>query len=121
MQLAATAAAQQKYLTNTAAVVNNSSFANKLRSIPFTTWQTGCTGVGMQRFATGAVKGTPKVQAFFQKWAPIYQQASAAAHALPKGGLQNAMARVQAALTIMIAAGKKGGAAQQPIMPQAQF
>src|SRR5215469_13857945 len=108
MALAASADAQQRYAANTAAAVASGRMAAKLNSVPVQTWKDNATTVGSQRFATGATKAKAKVDRHFQQWAPIYQQMSDAARSLPKGGVANALARVQAAITIaMQAAGKQ--------------
>lgn len=107
MQLAAAPDAQARYAANTAEAAASGRMAAKLMSVPVQLWKDNATGVGAQRFASGAQKAASKVQRHFQQWAPIYQQASDAAKSLPKGGVSNALARVQAAITVMMqAAGK---------------
>ena len=104
MALAASPQAQQLYAQNTAAAVASGKMANALNAVPVSAWKDGAVKVGAQRFSSGAQKAQAKVTKFFTTWAPIYQQASAAAAALPKGGLANAMARVQASISVMMQA-----------------
>ena len=99
--MAAAADAEQRYLAGVQDAVNSGRMRDKLLSTPVSTWKTNATTKGAQRLAQGAQAASQKVVAHFQKWNPIYQQAAAAAAALPKGGLANAMARVQAVYTIM--------------------
>lgn len=107
MAMAATADAQQRYASGTADAVASGRMAAKLNAVPVQVWKDNATNVGAQRFTSGATKAKSKVQRHFQQWAPIYQQASDAAKSLPKGGMANAMARVQAAMSILMqAAGK---------------
>lgn len=104
MALAATDQAQQLYLTNTAASVSSGKRAAKLNSVPVQRWKDNAINVGSTQLSSGAVKAKQKVADHFTKWQPIYQQASAAAKALPKGGQANALARVQAAMQVMMQA-----------------
>lgn len=104
MALAATPEAQALYAQNTALAVSSGKMANRLNQTPVQTWKDNAVNVGAQRFQSGATKASAKVQKFFTTWAPIYAQASQAAKALPKGGIANAMARVQAAIGVMMQA-----------------
>jgi hypothetical protein len=108
MQLAASPAAQAKYAANTAAAVSSGRMAAALNAVSMQTWQNNASGVGAMALTSGATKATGKVQAHFNKWAPIYAQAKQAAEAIPNdGSMAAALARVQAAITVMKqAAGK---------------
>lgn len=108
MAKAATPEAQARYAQNTALAVSSGRMAARLNAVPLSLYQTNATTVGAQRLASGAQKAQPKVNAFFAQWAPIYAQASSAGQALPKGGMANALARVQAAIGVMMAAANKG-------------
>lgn len=102
MAAAASPEAQALYAQNTAAAVSSGRMAAALNAVSMSTWQNNAINVGAARLSTGAQKASSKMQSFFNKWAPIYAQASAAAKALPKGGMANAMARVQAAISVMM-------------------
>lgn len=109
MALAATPDAEARYLNGVQQSVASGKRTQKLQSVPVDRWKTNSVNVGSMQLSTGATKAMDKVSAHFQKWGPVYQQASAAAHALPKGGKANAMARVSAVLDVLYqAAGKTG-------------
>jgi hypothetical protein len=104
MALAASPQAQQLYATNTAAAVSSGKMAAKLNSVSPQLWKDNASTVGAASLSSGATKAKPKVDAHFNKWAPIYQQAHDAVQNMPKGGASNALARVAAAMNIMMAA-----------------
>lgn len=108
MQLAATDAATQLYLTNVQASVSSGKRQAKLNAANPQTWKNNAVNIGANALSTGASKAQSKVQAHFDKWAPIYAQMSQAAKAIPKDGtVGSAMARVQAAIQVaMQAAGR---------------
>jgi hypothetical protein len=108
MQLAATPEATQLYLNNVQASVTSGKRQAKLNAANPQTWKANSVNIGANALSTGAQKALPKVQAHFDKWAPIYAQMSQAAKAIPKDGtLGSAMARVQAAIQVaMQAAGR---------------
>lgn len=107
MALAATPEAEQRYLNSVTASVQSGRRSQKLMSTSPQTWKDNATNVGANSLSTGATKAKSKVDAHFQKWAPVYQQMSDVVKSMPKGGAANALARVQAAMSIaMQAAGK---------------
>lgn len=107
MAKAATPEAEALYLQRIQQAVASGRRSQKLQSTPVDRWKNNAVNVGAQSLSMGAQKAQDKVAQHFNKWQPIYQQMSDAAKALPKGGLANAMARVQAAVTIaMQAAGR---------------
>lgn len=108
MELAASPDAEQLYLQNIQLAVSSGKRRDKLRAVPLARWKNNAINVGAASLSSGAVKAMDKVSAHFQKWGPIYAQASAAAKALPKGGMANAMARVQAAMQVMMSAAGRG-------------
>jgi hypothetical protein len=104
MALAAADDAEQRYLTNVQNSVNSGKRRNALNAVPVERWRSNAMTIGANLLSTGAQRAMDKVTAHFNRWAPIYAQASAAAQALPKGGLANAMNRVQAAISVLMAA-----------------
>lgn len=108
--MAAAAEAIPQYLAGVQDAVNSGRMQQKLLAVPVSSWKANATGIGAQRLAQGAQKASAKVQAHFQRWGPIYQQASQAANALPKGGKANAMARVSAVYDILKQAAGKSAA-----------
>lgn len=107
MEMAARPEALALYAQRTADSVVSGRRAAKLMAVPVQRWKDNAANTGAQRLTSGATKAKAKVDAHFQKWAPIYQQASDAARALPKGGMANAMSRVQAALNVMMSAANR--------------
>lgn len=104
MAAAAQPDAQARYAQNTQAAVTSGKMAQRLNAVPLQLWKDNASQVGASRLSTGAQKAASKVQAHFQKWAPIYQQASDVVKSMPKGGIANAQARVAAALQVMMGA-----------------
>ena len=102
MAAAAAPDAQARYAQNTQAAVSSGKMAAKLNAVPVQTWKDNAMNVGAARLTSGAQKAMSKVQQHFQKWQPIYQQCSDAVKGMPKGGIANATARVQAVLQILM-------------------
>jgi hypothetical protein len=66
-------------------------------------WKTNASTFGVQNWQASFQKAKVKMQNAFNKWQPIYQQASDAAAAVPKSaGLANAAARQQAAMKVLM-------------------
>lgn len=105
MAAAATPAASARYMEGIQRSEASGKRVAKLQATPLQTWKDNAVNVGANRLATGAQKAAGKVQAHHQKWAPVYQAASDAAAAVtgPKG-LATAMAKQQAALTVLMQA-----------------
>lgn len=107
MAKAASPEAEQLYLNNVQLSVSSGKRSAKLNAVPMSRWQGNAINIGSTLLSSGASKAIDKVTAHFQKWAPIYQQAHTAVQGMPKGGLVNAMARVQAVVQMfMTAAGR---------------
>jgi X-X-X-Leu-X-X-Gly heptad repeat protein len=107
MQKAASPESEALYLSRVQQSVASGKRAQKLNAVPVDRWKNNAINVGATQLSSGAQKAQDKVTQHFNKWAPVYSQMSDAARALPKGGMANAMARVQAAITIaMQAAGR---------------
>lgn len=105
--MALAAEALPMYLAGVQDAVQSGRMQQRLMATPVSAWKTGATTKGATRLSPGAVAASSKVQAHFQKWSPIYAQISQSVAAMPKGGLANAMARVQAAyVQLKQAAGK---------------
>lgn len=104
MALAATNDAQQRYMQNTAAAVTSGRMAAKLNATDPNTWRSNAQNFGAQKLAMGGQKGYAKAQKAFAMLAPIWGQMRSAVQGMPKGGLQNALARQAAALTVLMQA-----------------
>jgi hypothetical protein len=108
MAAAATPQAEQLYLQGVQASVSSGRRAAGLNSVSLQQWQALAAGKGAQRLSSGAQAAAPKVQAFFQKFGPVFANIKATVAAMPKGGMVNALARVQTAITMLQqAAGKQ--------------
>lgn len=109
MAAAATPEAMNLYLTKVQQSVSSGKRQRKLMAANPATWKTNATTVGANSLTTGATKAKTKVDAHFQKWQPIYQQAAAAAAAIPHdGSMGSALQRVQAAMQVMMQASQNG-------------
>lgn len=104
MAEAATPDAEARYLQNVTAASTSGKRARALQAVPVSRWRDNAMTEGANRLTSGAAKAKDKVAAHFQAFTPVYQAASDAANALPKGGIGNAVARVQAALQVMMSA-----------------
>lgn len=104
MQLAAQPDAMQRYQDGCVRSVTSGKRAASLNAADVGTWKANAVKYGASNLATAGQKALPKYTAAAQKLAPVLSQASAAAHALPKGGLGNAMNRVNAALSVIMGA-----------------
>lgn len=105
MAKAASPQAMQKYLDNVNRSVTSGKRAAALNNSPLALWKANSVGEGANRLAGGARKGKAKMDAHFQKWAPIYSQASAAAEAVPYApGVEGALAKQRANLQVIMGA-----------------
>jgi hypothetical protein len=103
--MAAAAAQAQKAMANYNAALSSGQWANSLNNTSLSYWKSQASAAAA-KLSMGATKGTPKYTAAINALQPVYQQmraASAAAGTDP-------VAKASAALTVLIAAGKKGKA-----------
>lgn len=107
MELAASPAAEQLYVDRVNAAVTSGRRRDALLSVPVSRWKNNSVTKGSARLQSGAQGANDKMMQTLSYWAPIYDQASQAANALPKGDLDAGMARCRAAAEVMKkAAGK---------------
>jgi len=113
MAAAATPQAIAAYAAGTARAASSGYLAKQLAATPLSKYTQGCATKGAANLRVGAQNGLPAYTAAMNRWAGIYQQASQAAAAVQgtKGDLGTAMAKVQAALTILINNGKRAQSA----------
>lgn len=64
-------------------------------------WRSRALSKGMQNLPAGIDNGRPNVQAFAQQFLPAVQAAAQAAQALPRGGVEQSIARVSAFIRAM--------------------
>lgn len=70
-------AQQNKLVTNFNAAVSSGRWASSLRAWPRDRWVQQTVSVGAGKYTSGAQKGQPKLEAYFQAAAPVYAQARA--------------------------------------------
>lgn len=99
---AATPQAMAAYLDGVQRSIDNGKRLKSLQGANPTLWKSNAVGVGANNLVNGAKKGAPKYQTNIAPYAAVWPQMRAAARALPKGGLQNATNRVNAALSIIM-------------------
>lgn len=104
MQLAASAEAMDNYARGVQRAITNGKRVRKLNSADVGMWKQNATSVGAQNLKSGATKGGPKYTKGVQPYESVWAAMRTAARSLPKGGLQNATNRVNAALAVMMQA-----------------
>jgi hypothetical protein len=93
-------AQQSRMLQNVTAAITNGTWAGGLRKAAANNqWKNNSLQKGAQRIALGAQQALPKVTAHQNAIYPVNQQLQATVSQLPKGGTENALARVRAMLT----------------------
>jgi hypothetical protein len=99
--------AEQQYLAGVQDAVQSGRRKAALLATPVSSWKSGATGKGAGRITSGAQAAAGKVQAHFAKFGPVYDSISAHCATMPSGGMANALAKVQYAMTqLKQAAGK---------------
>lgn len=104
--MAAAAAQANKALANYNNAINSGQWAASLNGTPISYWKSQCAGAAA-KLASGATKGTPSYTAAITALQPVYAQMKQASNAAG----DNPIAKAAAALTVLIAHGKKGKAA----------
>lgn len=89
-------AAQAKQLWLSQLQANADKWAKNVGAVTLGEWQTAMTTYGIPRIAQGAIAKQAKVEEFMTKFLPHVAQGAAAVNALPKGGLENGIARATA-------------------------
>ncbi len=104
--MAAAAAQAQKAQANYNNALSSGQWANSLNATPISYWKSQCAGAAA-KLASGAQKGTPKYTAAITALQPVYQQMKQASQSAGPSPI----AKATAALTVLLAHGKKGKAA----------
>lgn len=79
----------------------------RLMATPVALWKQNAVTKGAERLGTGMKAAEPKVRAFFQRFAPTFDRASQEVRAMPKGTREDAKARANRAIDILMdAAGR---------------
>ncbi len=71
-------------------------FTRGLRRVTLADWQSAMIEKGVPRIALGAQKAEPKMAAFLTEFLPHVERVAQQVRAMPKGGLENGIARVTA-------------------------
>lgn len=103
--MAAAAAKADKMLANVTASVASGQWAAKLNNTPMSYWKSQCQGAAA-KLASGAQKGMTKYTAAITALQPTYAAMRSAADSAG----DDPIAKSAAALTVLLAAGKKGKA-----------
>ena len=71
-------------------------WASRVASVPLAEWQTSMIQVGIPRISQGATAKIGKVQDFMAKFLPHVTQVAAQVNQMPKGSLEDGIARATA-------------------------
>ena len=71
-------------------------WARRVSAVSLADWQNAMNNVGVQRVATGAAAHVGKMQSFLTEFLPYVDRIAAQVHALPKGGIEQSVARAAA-------------------------
>lgn len=93
-----------KYLARVTEAVSSGKMAARLNAANPATWKQNALTIGASALVSGATKAKAKVLTTFQRLKPFWDQAQAAAAAVPDDGGSNA-GKWQAAVQVMMAAG----------------
>ena len=108
----AAAAAQDRMLAGITQAVTSGMWAKRVSSVSLQDWQAAITNKGIPRIAQGVTQAQQTKSGQITTLLANVDAAAAAAHALPKGNLQQSIARATAFMTEMStrsAASKSGG------------
>lgn len=91
-------AAQQadRYVAGVQAAVASGKWQKGLNDCTLQSWQQSMIQKGIPRMTQGIASAQPKVQSFMQQFLPFVQQAASEVKAMPKGGVENGVARASA-------------------------
>lgn len=95
------AAAQDRMLNNLIESINNGTWAQRVAGVSLEDWQTAMTKVGIPRISAGVDAAMPKQQDMAQKLLTAVDNAKRVSDAMPKGNLQDSIARMTAFVTEM--------------------
>ena len=105
------AAAQQQQRYISGVTQNAQKWATNTAAVPLATWQNAMINKGIPRLAAGITQATQTKVSSITTMLNNVDQATAAANQLPKGGLQQGIARATAFMTTMsqLSQQSKGG------------
>lgn len=85
---------QDALLANFAESVNSGLWASRVRGVSLQDWKQAAITKGIPRIAQGVEAATPKMERIAAELLPAVDAAAAAANALPKGTLEDSIARM---------------------------
>lgn len=69
-----------------------------VKAVKLEDWRTAVLTTGLQRLQSGANKGMPKMEKFMTQWLPYEEGLKSQLKNMPKGGIENSIARATAAI-----------------------
>lgn len=90
-------ARQDAYVQGVQQAAVSGKWARGLKRTTLQSWQQAMLEKGLNRVATGASAAKPKMAKFLDAWIPWQQQLQSRLQAMPRGGLQQNIARMVAA------------------------
>ena len=92
------AARQDAYIAGVQRAVNEGRYQRGLRKVTLQSWQEAMINKGLPRVAAGASQAQPKMQQFMEKWLPHEEALKQKLQSMPRGDLQQNIARMVAAV-----------------------
>lgn len=95
------AAAKDLYVKGVTEAAESGKWEAGLRSVSLETWKSRATGAGAERIARGVADAMPKMQNFLSQLIPYTQKVSQVCRSMPKGTLEDSIARATEAIRMM--------------------
>lgn len=89
---------QDAYVAGVQRAVADGKYQRGLRRVTLAMWQDAMLTKGLNRIAAGASAAQPKMEAFLQKWLPHQEALKTKLQSMPRGDLQQNIARAIAAI-----------------------
>lgn len=91
-------AAKERYVQGVQRAAAEGKYERGLRKVSLQMWQESMINKGLSRIASGASAGKSKMVAFMDKWLPYEEQLKQKLASMPRGDLQQNIARMVAAV-----------------------
>jgi hypothetical protein len=91
------------YVAGVQRAVANGTYQRGLRRVTLQSWQDNTITKGLPRIASGATQAIPKVQSFMEKFLPYVDGLKAKLSTMPRGDLEQNIARANEAMRYMAA------------------
>jgi hypothetical protein len=91
--MAKAAASSELYLKGVQEAVSSGKWQSGLNRVSLQQWKESCLTKGVQRIASGAMAAKNRVIDFQSQWLPFLQANVQRVRSMPKGGLENGIAR----------------------------